>query len=265
VKARLRQTLLAVADLPRALRFYRAAFDWTPVVERKGYAELGLAGGARLALTERAEVTPAPGDKAGGAELILDVDDVQAATHRLVAAGARVIGSIGGTGTPDERATVADPWGNQLVLTRRQPGTDDVERLRALTLRWLKLWQGGDAADFYQLHDMAFVDHSPAGRAPNLEGYRQGLRQLYDVLPDFDLVVEDLVVDAASRKVAVLWSATGTHKGDVLGIPATGKSLVFRGIEVVRIERDRIVERWGEWDSLAILKQLGAAPALRSS
>jgi steroid delta-isomerase-like uncharacterized protein len=254
VKARPRHTLLAVGDLKRALRFYRTAFEWPELAQKPGYAELDLGNGGRLALVER---------PAQPSELALDVEDVTVAAHRLVAAGARLVAPIANSGSADERAVVADPWGNQLALARGET-VDDVERLRAVALRWIKLWQGGDHADFYLVHDPAFVDGTPAGRTPNVEGFRQGLRELYTMFPDFDLVAWDLVVDAAQRKVAIRWSATGTHAAEMLGIPATGRKVIFRGIEIVRIERDRIVERWGEWDSIAVLHQLGAAPAIRS-
>jgi len=254
VKARPRHTLLAVGDLKRALRFYRAAFDWLELAQRAGYAELAAGDGARVALVER---------PTGGCELALDVEDVTVAAHRLVAAGARLVAPIANAGRADERAVIADPWGNQIALARGET-VDETERLRAVALRWIKLWQGGDHAEFYLVHDPAFIDGTPAGRAPNVEGFRQGLRELYAMFPDFDLLVEDLVVDAAQRKVSIRWSATGTHSAEMLGIPATGRTVVFRGIEIVRVERDRIIERWGEWDSLSVLHQLGAAPALRS-
>jgi len=254
VKARPRHTLIAVGDLKRAVRFYRAAFDWPEVAQKPGHTELDAGDGIHIALVER---------PAGACELALDVEDVTVAAHRLVAAGARLVAPIANAGRADERAVVADPWGNQIALARGET-VDEVERLRAIALRWIKLWQGGDHADFYLVHDPAFVDGSPAGRAPNVEGYRQGLRELYAMFPDFDVLVEDLVVDAAQRKVSIRWSATGTHSAEMLGIPATGKKVVFRGIEIVRVERDRIIERWGEWDSLAVLRQLDAAPALRN-
>jgi len=272
VNARLRFTVIAVADLPRALRFYRSAFDWQQIVDEPHYAELALPGGARLGLVESAAAAARIGveapalPEAGVASgwLYVDVDDVEAATHRLIAAGARVLSGSARRDWGDECAFVVDPSGNVLALAHGVPAVDEIERLRALTLRWLKLWQRGDLADFDALHAPDFIDNSPSGRAPDRDGFRQALVDLYKAFPDFDLLVEELVVQAAERKVAVRWSATGTHSATFLGVAATGRTIVFRGLELVHIERDRIVERWGDWDGRSILEQLGVTLPPRS-
>ena len=66
----------------------------------------------------------------------------------------------------------------------------------------------------------------------------------------FEAAIEDLVVDDATMKVAVRWVANGTHQGTFMGIPPTGKRIAFQGIEIIRIEGERIVERWGEWNGI---------------
>jgi steroid delta-isomerase-like uncharacterized protein len=164
----------------------------------------------------------------------------------------------------DDCAFVADPSGNVLVLAHGEPAVDETEWLRVVALRWLKLWQGGDIADFDAIHAPSFIDHAPNGRPPDRAGFQTGLRSLYAAFPDFDLVVEDLVVDAGQQKVAVRWSATGTHAGAFLGVEPTGRTIIFRGVEIVRIERDRIIERWGEWDGLDVVHKLARAAKPRS-
>jgi len=67
-----------------------------------------------------------------------------------------------------------------------------------------------------------------------------------------------MVLDVDTGKVAVRWSATGTHRGTFLGVPPTGKRVHFCGIETLRIAESLIAERAGEWDGIAILEQLGA-------
>ncbi len=130
--------------------------------------------------------------------------------------------------------------------------------LRAIARRWIELgWQKGRPGVVDELHAAHFVDHDPAGRAPDCEGFREGIRQLYAAFPDLHAVVEDLVVDATTGKVAVRWSATGTHRGAFLGVAPTGRTITFKGIEIIRIADGRIVERWGEWDGIDLLQQLG--------
>ena len=138
------------------------------------------------------------------------------------------------------------------------PGTTP-DRLHTLAHRWIdEGWQRGNAGIVDELHDVNFVDRSPSGRTPDREGFKQGIRELYAAFPDFHAVIEDLVVDAATGKVAIRWSATGTHRGAFMGVAPTGRSITFTGIEIVRIENGLIIERWGEWDAVDLLRQLRA-------
>jgi predicted ester cyclase len=57
-------------------------------------------------------------------------------------------------------------------------------------------------------------------------------------------------------KVVARWSAKGTHKGDFMGIPATGKQVAFSGIEIIRIENGKAVEEWEELDRAGLMQQL---------
>jgi predicted ester cyclase len=61
-------------------------------------------------------------------------------------------------------------------------------------------------------------------------------------------------------KVAKVWTVTSIHKGDLLGIQATGKRIVVKGIEVFRIADGKIVEVWASMDNLGMLRQLGLIP-----
>jgi putative acetyltransferase len=129
--------------------------------------------------------------------------------------------------------------------------------LEAIAVRWIEeVWQRGHARAIDDLRAPEFVDHDPGGRAPDREGFKLGVIDLYAAFPDFRAVVEDVVVDAARGIVSVRWSARGTHAGPYLGIAPTGRCIRFKGIEIIRIVGGRIVERWGEWDGLDLIDQL---------
>ena len=136
----------------------------------------------------------------------------------------------------------------------------DHAQLSQLAARWIEAgWQQGNAALIDELHSADFVDRAAAGRAPDREGFKQGIVKLYTAFPDFHAVVEDLVVDVPRQTVAVRWTARGTHRGAYLGVPATGRVIRFQGIEIIRVEAGRIAERWGEWDGLDLMEQLRAS------
>jgi steroid delta-isomerase-like uncharacterized protein len=67
---------------------------------------------------------------------------------------------------------------------------------------------------------------------------------------------------SSGNRVAVRWTGTGTHSGDVMGIPATGAHVEVEALTILRIENGRIAENWTVWDTLGFLRQLGVVPAL---
>ena len=133
--------------------------------------------------------------------------------------------------------------------------------LREVALRWMKLHEAHRRPDFEQeferLHAPNFRDFSPGGPNSQRDGFKQGLVAWYLAFPDLDVRVDDLVVDCERSKVAIRWSAVGTHRASYLGAAPTGRVIRFRGIEVITVADAALVERWGEWDGIDLLSQLG--------
>jgi predicted ester cyclase len=101
------------------------------------------------------------------------------------------------------------------------------------------------------------VDHNPQpGQGAGLDGVRNIIALYHAAFPDLHLSTDDVLVD--DDRGVLRWSATGTHEGDQLGIPATHKQVHLTGIDIVRIEHGRVVERWGESNGLEMMQQLGA-------
>jgi predicted ester cyclase len=74
------------------------------------------------------------------------------------------------------------------------------------------------------------------------------------------VVIDDLVV--AGDKVVTRWTASGTHKGPLMGIPPTGKTTAVQGIAVSRLVNGKFVEEWTSWDTLKFMQNLGLVPQL---
>lgn len=124
--------------------------------------------------------------------------------------------------------------------------------------RWIEeIWRPGDLSTFDELHAPGFRDRSAGGRGETRDDFRRMLESFYEAFPDFHAQIEDLVVDEARATVAVRWSARATHRGPYLGAAPSGRAVAFAGIEVLRVEDGRIAERWGEWDGMGLLAQLG--------
>jgi steroid delta-isomerase-like uncharacterized protein len=78
---------------------------------------------------------------------------------------------------------------------------------------------------------------------------------LLEAFPDLHVTVEDMI--AEGDKVVVRNTVTGTHRGEYMGLPPTGKSVTYNEIFIFRFVNGRIAETWGVVDVLSQMKQLG--------
>ena len=135
-----------------------------------------------------------------------------------------------------------------------------VEEHKAIQRRVYELFSSGNQEALEEVIAPDAVDHNaPPGLAPGLEGVRQTLGMFRAAFPDLRITAEDLL--AEGDRVAARITATGTHRGEFQGLPPTGKQVTISGIEIVRIANGRVVERWGQFDNLGMLQQMGALPA----
>jgi steroid delta-isomerase-like uncharacterized protein len=83
--------------------------------------------------------------------------------------------------------------------------------------------------------------------------------RLLRAYPDLHVTIEDLI--AEGDKVVVRNTVTGTHRGEYMGIPPTGKSVTYNEIFITRFADGRITETWGVVDVLSQMRQLGVISA----
>jgi steroid delta-isomerase-like uncharacterized protein len=104
-----------------------------------------------------------------------------------------------------------------------------------------------------------FVHHSlPKGVPPDREGLKRFVTVLLSAFPDFHITIEDLV--AEGDRVAARFTWRGTHKGEFIGIPPTGKPVTVVEHCLHRVEGGKIAESWVELDQLGMMQQLGIVP-----
>jgi steroid delta-isomerase-like uncharacterized protein len=99
------------------------------------------------------------------------------------------------------------------------------------------------------------------GGAPDIkgiEGLTTAFGRFHDAFPDLHITMDDVI--AADHQVAARWTATGTHRGQLAGIPATGRAVRWSGIDVYRLDHGIVVEWWRNDDYAGLLEQLGRPP-----
>ncbi|MBI4493819.1 MAG: ester cyclase [Chloroflexi bacterium] len=90
------------------------------------------------------------------------------------------------------------------------------------------------------------------------EAFKELLHQVYAGLPDGETTVDEVI--AEGDKVVVRWTARGTHQGELMGVPPTGRHLAWTGITIYRLAGGKVVEELGVGDSLGMFQQLGVIP-----
>ena len=121
-------------------------------------------------------------------------------------------------------------------------------------------WTGGNLDVIDELVAGDFVT-TVVGAPEQIRG-RQGFREFVvmyrTAFPDLRINVDEQI--AEGDIVVTRWTGTGTHEGELMGMPATGKQVTTAGINVDRVAGGKLAGGWGLFDQLGLLQQIGAVP-----
>ena len=99
-------------------------------------------------------------------------------------------------------------------------------------------------------------DPEQLGDVHGLDAFKEAVAAFFRGFPDLEVTIEDAIGEG--DRVAVRFREVGTHNGEFVGIPATGRTVTFAGMGIYRVENGLLAEEWFVDDSRAILEQLGA-------
>jgi steroid delta-isomerase-like uncharacterized protein len=121
-------------------------------------------------------------------------------------------------------------------------------------------WNANDSERYLELYDPSIVHHG-LGPEPFDHSANRGFYEvLWAAFPKAELAVDDTI--AEGDRLAVRFHLTGEHKGEFMGVPATGRPFVLNGQTIMSFRDGRVVERWTTSDLFGLLTQLGAIPAV---
>jgi len=136
------------------------------------------------------------------------------------------------------------------------------KEIKALERRWFEESNKGKAAAMAiidELHITDYVFHGGTGEEiRSLKDYKQYMSGFYSAFPDLHVTIDGMVVE--DGKVAIRWTMSGTHRGEIEGVPPTGKKMTIWGISIERVVGGKFVETWERYDSLGFMQQLGLVP-----
>jgi predicted ester cyclase len=133
-----------------------------------------------------------------------------------------------------------------------------VERNKAVSRRWIEVFNARDDAAEADVRAPDYVAHAPVSLEPtplDSEAWTRFLSGFVEGFPDLQLTVEDAVGEG--DLVAQRIHFEGTHTGEFQGLPPTHRKVTFSGLELNRFVDGRVVEHWFQLDSLTLLQELG--------
>jgi steroid delta-isomerase-like uncharacterized protein len=105
-----------------------------------------------------------------------------------------------------------------------------------------------------------FVDHSAMpGVPPTKDGVKVLFAMFHGAFPDFRAEIHDMLVDG--DKVVTYKTFYGTHEGELMGVPGTGKAVAIPVMDIVRYRAGQVVEHWNVVDQVPLLQALGVIPS----
>ncbi|MGH9632948.1 MAG: ester cyclase [Bryobacteraceae bacterium] len=116
----------------------------------------------------------------------------------------------------------------------------------------------GRRSAYFDLYSEDAVLHGYEGVNPGIESIKQFYAGIWSAFPDARVNLEDVI--ELADKVVLRFVMTGTHRGPILGVAPTGKSIRLPGMTILRFQNGKCVERWSVADFLSVLAQLGGLP-----
>lgn len=119
-----------------------------------------------------------------------------------------------------------------------------------------EIFVGGRLESVDELVAEDFVPHTWPSTGAGRNDLRRAIERVFNGLTDVDFKIEDMI--AENDKVAVRLTASARQTGEFMGLPPSGKSYTIDEIHIFRLREGKIVEHWHQFDSLGLLRQLGA-------
>lgn len=137
-----------------------------------------------------------------------------------------------------------------------------VEDHKATVRRWVDALNTGrltdSAVDDFVTEDVRY-HNAPQGLPPGREGYRAMFESFLSAFPDMHITLDELF--GSGDDLCGRLTCTGTHRGEFMGIPPTGKQVRVTSVSHMRFRDGKVSEEWENIDMLGLLTQIGAIPS----
>lgn len=146
-----------------------------------------------------------------------------------------------------------------VILTLHRSEQEQAKGGAAIIRRWFEeVWNKGiekTIDELYAEDGIAYGLGEPGQIVRGPAGFKPFWRQFRQAFPDFRFAVKDAI--EVGNTAAGRWTATCTHRGELFGVPASGKKLELTGMVFIRVEHGQIIESWNNWDQHVPMRELG--------
>jgi steroid delta-isomerase-like uncharacterized protein len=133
------------------------------------------------------------------------------------------------------------------------------EQNKEIVRQFVNAWDAGDTDSFGDYLATDVVDHQAfPGQAPGIAGIVEIASMMQKAFPGATNEIHNLI--AEGDLVSGVSTLRGTHEGDFMGMPATGKPFTVTAIDITRFADGKMVEHWGLIDQAGMMIQLGLMP-----
>jgi steroid delta-isomerase-like uncharacterized protein len=135
------------------------------------------------------------------------------------------------------------------------------EENKAIVRHYLdEVWNKGNVSIIDEVMAPTYARYMNAsGAYLDRERQKQRMSGMRQAFSELALTLEDIT--AEGDKVTIRVTLQGTHTGNFMGVPATGKQVAIEAIDILRLVDSKVVEHWGVMDTFGLMQQLGVVPA----
>jgi steroid delta-isomerase-like uncharacterized protein len=130
----------------------------------------------------------------------------------------------------------------------------DVQQNEAALMRAVEAWNSGDVDSYMELYAENIKLHAGTYDFPDKKAVEGMYKGFHAATSDLRLDIHETLGDG--DRLAVRYTVTGTHTGELMDIPPTGREISITGITIMHFENRRVVERWDSDDSAEVLSRL---------
>jgi steroid delta-isomerase-like uncharacterized protein len=125
-------------------------------------------------------------------------------------------------------------------------------------------WKG-NVGVIDQYVDENYVGYDPSVPEPmrGKQAFKDFVQGYLSAFPDGAITVDEQI--AEGDVVASRWTARGTHGGELMGIAPTNKQVTVAGLSYTKFRNGKMIESYANWDTLGMLQQIGAIPAMATA